>query len=109
VALRLSRQPRHLQPLSRACTHLSRTGMLVESLCPQRCSIDLSLKTCPCLCCVRAGYNAIRGSPYAAPNLLACFAPWQMKRDPDLNLRATALWSLLSDGSDCQQSARSGR
>src|ERR1700692_3487497 len=46
LALTLSRQPRHLQPLSRDCIHLSRTGMLVESRCPQRCSIDLSLEPC---------------------------------------------------------------
>jgi len=46
LALTLSRQPRHLQPLSGDCMQLSRTGMFVESRCPQRCSIDLSLKFC---------------------------------------------------------------
>ena len=71
LALTLSRQPRHLQPLSRDCIHLSRTGMLVESRCPQRCSIDLSLEPYRCLCCVRLGRTAIRNSPYAAADVLA--------------------------------------
>ena len=66
LALTLSRHPRHLQPLSRDCIHLSRTGMLVESRCPQRCSIDLSFEPSRCLCCVRLGHAAIRNSPYAA-------------------------------------------
>jgi len=66
LALTFSRQPRHLQPLSRACMHLSRTGMLVESRCPQRCSIDLSVEPCRFLCCVRLGHAAIRNSPYTA-------------------------------------------
>ena len=70
LALTLSRQPRHLQPLSRDCIHLSRTGMLVESRCPQRCSIDLSLESCR-LCCVRLGHTAIRISPYAAADVPA--------------------------------------
>jgi hypothetical protein len=77
LALTLSRQPRHLQPLSRDCIHLSRTGMLVESRCPQRCSIDLSLEPCRCSCCVRLGHAAIRNSTYAAPDVLACSARWQ--------------------------------
>jgi hypothetical protein len=43
LVLTLSKQPRHLQPLSGDCMHLSRTGMLVERRSPQRCSNDLSL------------------------------------------------------------------
>ena len=66
LALTFSRHPRHLQPVSRDCIHLSRTGMLVTIRCPQRCSIDLSLELRRCLCCVRLGHAAIRNSPYAA-------------------------------------------
>jgi hypothetical protein len=44
LALTFSRHPRHLQPVSRDCIHLSRTGMLLTIRCPQRCSIDLSLE-----------------------------------------------------------------
>jgi hypothetical protein len=65
LALTLSRRPRHLQPLSGDCIQLSRTGMFVESRCPQRCSIDLSLELCRWLCCIRLGHAAIRNSPYA--------------------------------------------
>lgn len=56
LASTFSMQPRHLQPLSRACKHLSLTGILVDSRWPQRCSIDCSA-------------NLIRG--HASPFLVA--------------------------------------
>jgi hypothetical protein len=64
LALIFSRQPRHLQLLSGDCTHFTRTGMLVESRCPQRCSIAFSLEPCRSLCCSRLGFAGIRNSPY---------------------------------------------
>src|SRR6516164_5794173 len=80
LAPTFSRQPRHLQPLSRDCIHLSRTGMLVESRCPQRCSIDLSLGPCRCSCWIGLGHAAIRNSPYEnldAVGLEGCDLIWQ--------------------------------
>ena len=66
LALMLFTQPRHLQPLSLDCIHLSRTGKLVKNRRPQRCSIDLSLESGPCLWCVGLCHAAIRSSPYTA-------------------------------------------
>src|SRR6516162_2420852 len=79
VVLTFSRQPRHLQPPSRSCIHLSRTGMLVVSRCPQRC-------------CIGPLPRALQTAPVVAMDLcrrLAKHQHWDLAMGQDL-LRLTA-------------------